>query len=41
MVHIDSGGGDPSYGRGEREEGDGEDVVAAHVTHRHEATGSR
>lgn len=36
MVDVDSGGGCPSYGCGEREEGDGEDVAAAGVTHSHE-----
>lgn len=36
LVHEDSGGAEPSCGGGEREEGDGEDVVAAGVNHSHE-----
>ncbi len=36
MVHVDSGGAGPPYGCGQCEEGDGEDVAAAGVTHSHE-----
>lgn len=36
MVDEDSRAGDRSYGVAQREEGDGEDVVAAGVTHSHE-----
>lgn len=36
MVDEDSRAGDRSYGVAQREEGDGEDVVAADVTHSHE-----
>lgn len=41
LVDEDTRGGDPSHGRGEREEGDGEDVVAAGVTHRHQEAGGQ
>lgn len=38
LVHVDSGGADPSYARAEREEGDGQDGAAAGETHSDEET---
>lgn len=41
LVDEDATAGDPSNGGRECEEDDGEDVVAAHVTHSHEERSTR
>lgn len=41
LVDEDSRAGDPSYGGRECEEDDGEDVIAADITHSHEERCSR